>query len=371
VDGSALGPFDHARWRSESEDDRTVARLVLCGRGATEATEEARAAGVVAAWTNRCRELVDAPPNELTPDELAAAAREIAARVSDLASEELDVAGIEAAGMNLLAAVGRGSRVPPRLIVLRYEPENAAGDPVLGLVGKAVTFDSGGLSLKPIASMEDMKSDMAGGAAVVAAMGAIGELELPLRVVAVVAACENMPGGNAYRPGDVLTGLNGKTIEITNTDAEGRLVLADALVHARNLGATHLLDLATLTSGIVVAMGDFYAGLFANDDEWRGVVHEAGRASGDHVWPWPLHPTYDRYIESPFADMKNASLLRQGTPVYAARFLSKFAGEGPWAHVDMAGTGYLDRGRDDYYPEVGATGFGVRLATQLAQRLAA
>jgi leucyl aminopeptidase len=367
VDGSALGPFDHARWRSEPEVDGAVTRLVLCGRGAGEAAEEARVAAVVAGWTNRCRELVDAPPNELTPDGLADAAQEIAAHFSSLTFEQLDAEGIEAAGMNLLAAVGRGSRVSPRLIVLRHEPEKASADLVLGLVGKAVTFDSGGLSLKPAASMEDMKSDMAGGAAVVASLGAIAELELPLRVLAVVAACENMPGGNAYRPGDVLTGLNGRTVEITNTDAEGRLVLADALVHARNLGATHILDLATLTSGMVIAMGDFYAGLFANDDAWRERVRAAGQSSGDHVWPWPLHPTYDRYIESPVADLKNASTLRQATPIYAARFLSEFAGPGPWAHVDMAGTGYLDRSRDDYYPTAGATGFGVRLVAELAR----
>jgi leucyl aminopeptidase len=371
VDGSALGPFDHARWRSAPEDDGTVKRLVLCGPGAGAAKEEARVAAVVADWTNRCRELVDAPPNKLTPDGLAAAAREIGARFSGLAFEDLDAEGIEAAGMNLLAAVGRGSRVPPRVVVLRYEPEGARGSLVLGLVGKAITFDSGGLSLKPSAAMEDMKSDMAGGGAVVASLGAIAELELPLRVVAVVAACENMPGGNAYRPGDVIAGSNGRTVEITNTDAEGRLVLADALVHARNLGATHLLDLATLTSGMVVAMGDFYAGLFANDDEWRERVLAAGQTSGDHVWPWPLHPSYDRYLESPFADLKNASTLRQGTPIYAARFLGEFAGEGPWAHVDMAGTGYLDRSRDDYYPTLGATGFGVRLVAELARSLAA
>jgi leucyl aminopeptidase len=371
VDGAALGPFDHARWRSDREDDRTVERLILCGPGAAEAAEAARSAGVVAAWTNRCRELVDAPANELTPAALAAAAREIAADAPGLAFEELDEEGIGEAGMNLLAAVGRGSRTPPRLVVMRYEPETPREDLVLGLVGKAVTFDSGGLSLKPPAAMEDMKSDMAGGGAVVAAMGAIAELELPLRALAVVAACENMPGGSALRPGDVVTGLNGKTVEITNTDAEGRLALADALVHARNLGATHVLDLATLTSGMVVAMGDVYAGLFANDDQWQERIRAAGEASGDLVWPWPLHPSYDRYTKSPFADLKNSSLLRQATPIYAARFLQQFAGDGPWAHLDMAGTGYLEHGRDDYYPMLGATGFGVRLVAELVRDLAA
>jgi leucyl aminopeptidase len=267
--------------------------------------------------------------------------------------------------------VARASSVPPRLIVLRYEPEGARDDLVLGLVGKAVTFDSGGLSLKPAASMEDMKSDMGGGGAVLAALGAVAELELPVRIIAVVAACENMPGGNALRPGDIVSALNGKTVEVTNTDAEGRLVLADALVYARQLGATHLVDLATLTYGISVALADVYGGLFANDNEWGERLRLAGEASGDIVWPMPLHPSYDRYLASEFADLKNSSLLRQGTPVYAARFLHAFAGDGPWAHVDIAGTSYLERGRGDYYGSLGATGFGVRLIAELVRGLAA
>ncbi|HEY7196876.1 MAG TPA: leucyl aminopeptidase [Gaiellaceae bacterium] len=370
VDGAALGPYDHGRWRSEREEDRTVERLVLCGEGAADAAEEARIAGVVAQWTNRCRELVDAPPNELTPARLAEVAEEVAAGSPNLTFEALAGDEIEQAGMRLLAAVARGSRVPPRLIVMHYEPAEADAELVLGLVGKALTFDSGGLSLKPPAGMEDMKSDMAGGGAVIAAMGAIAELELPVRAIAVVASCENMPGGDAVRPGDVVTSLGGKTVEITNTDAEGRLALADALVHVRNLGATHLVDLATLTGGMVIAMGDVYAGVFGNDDAWRERIRAAGESSGDRLWPWPLHRSYKRYTDSPFADLKNSSLVRQGTPVYAAQFLAEFAGDGPWAHVDMAGTGYLERGRDDYYSTLGATGFGVRLLAELARGLA-
>jgi leucyl aminopeptidase len=369
VDGAALGPFDHGRWRSERDED-VVEQLTFCGTGATQVTEHARAAGIVAAWTNRCRTLVDTPASELTPAALAARAREIADGSPSLSCAELGPEEIEAAALNLLAAVARGSRVPPRLIVLRYEPEGARDQPVLGLVGKAITFDSGGLSLKTPASMEDMKSDMAGGGAVLAALGAVAELELPVRIVGVVAACENMPGGNALRPGDIVRGLNGTTVEITNTDAEGRLVLADALVYARNIGATHVIDLATLTGGVVIAMGDVYAALFANDDELLERLRAAGDASGDLVWPWPLHPSYDRYLDSPFADLKNSSLLRQGTPAYAARFLQRFAGDGPWAHVDMAGTGYLERGRGDYYSSLGATGFGVRLVAEFVRDLA-
>jgi leucyl aminopeptidase len=190
-----------------------------------------------------------------------------------------------------------------------------------------------------------------------------------LRVLAVVPSCENMPGGHAYRPGDIITALNGKTIEVTNTDAEGRLILADALWHARELGATHLIDLATLTGAMVVAMGDYYAGLFGNDGEWVETIHEAAEASGDHAWIWPLHETYRRFIESSFADMKNSSEYRQGSPILAARFLEEFVGEGPWAHLDIAGTAYLERGREDYYDCPGATGYGVRLLAELARRL--
>ena len=179
-----------------------------------------------------------------------------------------------------------------------------------------------------------------------------------------------MPGGRAYRPGDIVTALNGKTIEITNTDAEGRLVLADALVDARRRGATHILDMATLTGAVVVALGDFYAGLMGNDKDWLGQIQGAAEASGDHAWVLPLHETYARYIKSIYADMKNSSDLRQAGPIYAARFLQEFAGEGPWAHLDIAGTGYLERSRGDYYTAKGATGYGVRLIAALAERLA-
>jgi leucyl aminopeptidase len=219
--------------------------------------------------------------------------------------------------------------------------------------------------------MEDMKGDMSGGAAVVAGLGAIADLELPIRTVAVVAACENLVDGRSYRPGDILTAANGKTIEVTNTDAEGRLVLADALWYARREGATHLLDLATLTGAMELALGDLYAGMFANDDAWSADVLAAAAASGDHLWRFPLHPRYRRYIQSAYADMKNASTLKQASPALAAEFLREFVGEGPWAHVDMAGPGFLDRSRGDFLTQQGGTGYGVRLAVALAERLAA
>jgi leucyl aminopeptidase len=179
-----------------------------------------------------------------------------------------------------------------------------------------------------------------------------------------------MPGGGAFRPGDILTAMNGKTIEVTNTDAEGRLVLADALWWARGQGATHLLDLATLTGAMELALGDLYAGVFANEREWLDLVVEAGEASGDHAWPWPLHRRYRRYVDSPFADMANSSILRQGSPVLAAEFLREFVGDGPWAHIDMAGPGFLSRSRGDYLSQAGGTGYGVRLIVALAERLA-
>ena len=271
--------------------------------------------------------------------------------------------------MGAFAGVAQGSHHPARLIVMRYDPAQAIGDTVLGLVGKAVTFDTGGISIKPALYMEDMKGDMAGGAAVIEGLGAIAQLGLPVRVIAVVAATENMVGGGSYRPGDVLRAMNGKTIEITNTDAEGRLILADALHYARQQGATHLVDFATLTGAMEKALGDLYAGVFGNEDSWRDEVVAAGEASGDHAWPWPMHRRYRGYIESAFADMKNSSVRGQAIPAYAASFLEEFVGEGPWAHVDMAGTGFYTWPRNDYLGQKGGTGYGVRLIVELASRL--
>jgi leucyl aminopeptidase len=218
--------------------------------------------------------------------------------------------------------------------------------------------------------MEDMKGDMAGGAGTLLGIGAVAALGLPVRALAVIAAAENLPGGDAFRPGDILRAANGKTIEIVNTDAEGRLVLADALWYARREGATHVLDIATLTGAMELALGDQYAGLFTNDDDWRDRIVAAGERSGDLTWPFPLHARYRRYVDSTYADMKNASTLRQGGPALAAKFLEEFAGEGPWAHLDMAGPGFLERSRGDYYRVPGGTGYGVRLIAELAGSLA-
>jgi leucyl aminopeptidase len=369
VEGVVLGAYDALRWKTNRPERSTLERLVIVADGDGIEPAVSRAA-IVARWTNRARDLSNAPANELTPERLAATAEEIAA---DQPTLSVDAIGLERArelGMGAFGAVAQGSRNEGRMIVIRYEPEAPASETVLGLVGKAITFDTGGISIKPSEGMQEMKHDMSGGAAVVGAMGAIAELGLAVRTIAVVAAAENMPDGAAYRPGDILTASNGKTIEVISTDAEGRLVLADALVYARNEGATHVVDLATLTGAMVVALGDLYAGVFANDDGWREQIVEAGAASGDLVWPMPLDRRYRRMIDSDYADMRNTGRWRMAGAQAGAELLQEFAGEGPWAHVDIAGPAALSYGRGDYLSQKGGTGYGVRLLAALATRLA-
>jgi leucyl aminopeptidase len=368
VEGTILGGYSPARWKTNGDGrPKEIDRIVL-------PSDDVRAAGeraaLLAERTNRARDLVNMPPNELYPETFAEQAAALAGEHEHLTATALGPKEMEELGMGALLAVGAGSHNEPRLIVLRYEPPRAPRDVVLGLVGKAITFDSGGISIKSAGGMDAMKGDMAGGAGVLHGIGAIAALGLPVRVVAAIAAAENLPSGHAFRPGDILHAANGKTIEIINTDAEGRLVLADALWYARREGATHVIDLATLTGAMVIALGDLYAGFFANDDAWRDRIIAAGDRSGDHVWPFPLHPRYRRYVDSAYADMKNGSTLREGSPVLAAEFLQEFAGEGPWAHVDMAGPAFLDRSRGDYLLVPGGTGYGVRLIAELASSFA-
>jgi leucyl aminopeptidase len=370
VEGTILGAYSPGRWKTGDGERRPLERIVLGHFDDPAILAAAERAALLAERTNRARDLANMPPNELDPERLAEHAQQLAGEHEHLTAHSLGPAEIEELGMGALAAVGRGSHSEPRLIVLRYDPPKPARpDLLLGLVGKAITFDSGGLSLKQAARMEDMKGDMAGGAGTLHGIGAVAALGLPVRAIAVLAAAENLPGGDAFRPGDILRAANGKTIEIINTDAEGRLVLADALWYARREGATHVLDLATLTGAMELALGDLYAGVFANDDDWRDRVVAAGRRSGDLAWPFPLHPRYRRYVDSAYADMKNGSLLRQGSPALAAEFLHEFAGDGPWAHVDMAGPGFLERSRGDYFRVPGGTGYGVRLIAELATGL--
>jgi leucyl aminopeptidase len=369
ADGLVLGGYDAGAWKTDRPRRRVTDRLLLIGAD-DETLQLARRAERVAQWTNRARDLANRPPNDLTPERLAERAAEIAQSSGRLSYESFGRERIVDLGMGAFAAVAQGSHNDPRLIVLRYDPPDARDDLVLGLVGKAITFDTGGISLKTQDYMEDMKGDMSGGAAVIEGVGAVADLGIPLRVLAVVASTENMAGGGAYRPGDILTAMNGKTIEVINTDAEGRLVLADALCYARELGATHLIDMATLTGAMVLAMGDLYAGVYANDDGWRDRIVDAANTAGDHLWPLPLHRRYRRYVNSNFADLKNASILREGSPALAAEFLREFAGDGPWAHVDLAGPAFIRRSRGDYLSQQGGTGYGVRLIAELAGRLA-
>jgi leucyl aminopeptidase len=283
-----------------------------------------------------------------------------------LAVEILDEDEIRALGMGAFAAVAQGSYQEARLIQLRYEGPDADG-PLLAFVGKAVTFDTGGISIKPANKMSEMKFDMSGGAAVIEAIGAIARLRLPIRVLAVVGATENMPSGRSVKPGDVVRASNGTTIEVINTDAEGRLVLADCLAHAVAHGAERIVDLATLTGAIVSAFGSTYAGLMSNDDAWAKAVQGAGDASGELVWQLPLHSEYADAIKGRYADIVNSTENRKAGSITAAEFLHRFVGDVPWAHLDIAGTAN-DTGRS--YAPSGGTGFGVRLLVELARRMA-
>jgi leucyl aminopeptidase len=369
VEGTVLGAyrFDRYRRADAGEDGRGVEELVLSDHHDRSAA--VAAAAVVAEAVNRARDLQNTPANELTPTALGERARALAAEGRHLTAEVRGRDFLVGREMGAFAAVAQGSDAEPALIVLRYEhPDADAARPVLGLVGKAVTFDTGGISIKPAAKMHEMKFDMSGGAAVIEAVGAIARLELPLRLVAVVGATENMPSGRAMRPGDIVRAADGTTIEIDNTDAEGRLVLADCLLHARALGAGRLVDVATLTGAIVVALGSTYAGLMSTDDDLAAGLEAAGRASGDLVWRLPLHPEYAEMVKGRAADLVNATEARKAGSITAAHFLAHFAGDVPWAHVDMAGLSN-DVGRP--YAAKGGTGFGVRLLVELARRHAA
>ena len=323
---------------------------------------EGAEAAVAAEAQNAARDLVNAPANELTPTKLAARARELASELG-LECEVLGREQIRYAGMGAFAAVAQGTDEEPQLITLKYSPENAVG-PVLGLVGKAVTFDSGGISIKPAMKMSAMKSDMAGGAAVLEATGAIARLGLPVRVVAVLGSTENLINGRAVKPGDIVRSRSGTTIEIINTDAEGRLVLCDCLTHAREQGAERLVDVATLTGGMVVALGDVYAGYFASDDDWSETVRAAGDRAGEPLWRMPLHERYADAIKGRWADIDNATEDRKASPVVAAEFLHRFVGDAPWAHLDIAGLGW-DGGRP--YAAKGGSGFATRTLVEVAR----
>jgi leucyl aminopeptidase len=324
-------------------------------------------AALVAQAVNSARDLQNRPANDLTPTALAEYAVGLAGEIEALSVEVEGRAGIAARGMGAFTAVAQGSEQEPALITLRYEPTARGGGadgPVLGFVGKAVTFDSGGISLKPGAKMAEMKFDMSGGAAVIEAVAAIARLGLPVRLVAVVGATENLPSGRSVKPGDIVTAQNGKTIEVNNTDAEGRLVLADCLCHAVGLGAERIVDLATLTGAVIVALGSTYAGLMGNDDDFAAQIAAAGERTGEIVWRLPLHEEYDELVKGTYGDLDNAPEARKAGTIVGAAFLSNFVGTTPWAHLDIAGSAW-ELGRA--YVGKGASGYGVRLLVELAR----
>ena len=367
IEGLMLGAFSDQRYKTSSEDEPVPADLRDVGVVVRAEQDQEAWRGALKGWQfasacNLARELANDPSNLLTPSVFADRANELAG-TAGCTVEVLDEAAIRELGMGLLLGVARGSREPPRLVVMRHEPPDAPAEPVLGFVGKGVTFDSGGISIKPSDGMDLMKRDMAGGAAVVGAMRAIASLKLGVRVIGIVPMTENMPGGRAIKPGDILTGASGKTAEVLNTDAEGRLILADALWYAKQLGATHLVDVATLTGACVVALGHAASGLFGEPDDWLAEVRAAGERAGERLWPLPLYEDYREQLRSEMADLANVG-GRAGGACTAAMFLRAFVESPPWAHVDIAGTAWPAKERGPFGK--GATGVLVRTLAELA-----
>ena len=365
TEGIALSAFSADRYKSVDRGAPPLDEALIIA-GPVEEPSELEAAidrgRILGESSNIARELSNEPSNVLTPTVFAERASDIcgAAGISVTILGQREISDL---GMGLLLGVARGSAEPPRVIVMRHSPPGAPQSPVLGLVGKGITFDTGGISIKPADGMERMKDDMAGGAAVVCAMRAIGLLQAPINVIGIVPTTENMPGGRALKPGDVLTSAAGKTVEVINTDAEGRLVLGDALWYAQKLGATHLVDVATLTGAAVVALGKGASAIFGQPDAWVNVVRETADAAGDRCWPMPLFEEHAEQLRSEIADMLNTG-GRPGGACTAAMFLKEFAGGLPWAHLDIAGTAWFDEAKP-WMPK-GASGVAVRGLAELA-----
>jgi leucyl aminopeptidase len=363
AEGLTLSEYDAGTYKTTDPPPAEAPIWTVASTDANAGTTAAVARGrLLGECSNLARGLANEPGNTLTP-------REFARRISAIATEVgvqvdvLDETRIAELGMGLLLGVARGSSEPPRLIVFRHDPRGAPPGPVLGLVGKGVTFDTGGISIKPADGMERMKDDMSGGAAVACAMRAIALLQAPIRVIGVVPATENMPGGRAIKPGDVLKSAEGKTVEVINTDAEGRLILGDGLWYARQLGATHLVDIATLTGACVVALGKTTSGLFGTPPAWVEQIRRVAIRAGDRVWPMPVFDDYRDQLKSEIADFTNTGGRPAGS-ITAALFLKEFTGGLPWAHLDVAGTAWAEDARP-YLPK-GPTGVGVRTLAELA-----
>jgi leucyl aminopeptidase len=363
ADGLSAAEFDGGVYKHDPDPGPATCAVTIVAPGASAGDVAAAVARgrIIGESANFARALANEPANVLTPVELAGRV-EAAARKAGLGVDVLDEPRIHELGMRLLLSVSQGSALPPRVIVLRHDPPDAPAAPVLGLVGKGITFDTGGVSIKPADGMERMKDDMTGGAAVAGALISLARLGAPLRVIGVIASAENMVSGRATRPGDVIRGASGTTVEVINTDAEGRLVLGDALWYAQQLGATHLVDVATLTGAIVVALGRHVSGLFGQPDSWVHAVREAALSAGDRVWPMPIYEEAREQLKSEIADMIN-SAGRPGGAVTAAAFLREFVGDAPWAHLDVAGTAWAET-KEPYQPK-GATGVAVRTLTEL------
>ncbi len=370
VEGALLGLYTFRMYKhtEHTSNGNSVSQLNILTESSADTASISQAieqGQALAEATNFARNLINEPPNVLTPAELANRATHMAKQFG-LEYEVFDKAKITELGMGGLLGVTQGSAEPPQFIVLRYRGGQTT-DKGMALVGKGITFDTGGISIKPAAGMDEMKGDMGGAAAVLGAIQAIAALKLNINVTALVPTCENMPSGTAYRPGDILRISNGKTIEIVNTDAEGRLILADALSYAVKEGLSPIVDLATLTGGIVIALGNVTTGVFSNDEQLTHEIVAAGRVAGEKFWPMPMDEEYGEAIKSDIADIKQTG-GRAASSITAAKILEHFVADTKWAHLDIAGTSYLENKKA--YQEKGATGVGVRTLAELARQLA-
>ena len=368
VEGALLGLYQYAPFKTvDRENLKDMDQLTIVAEESDFPLIEAavETAQVIAHAVCLTRDLVSTPSNRMTPAILAKEAAEIAIG-SGISCTVFDKAGLSELGMNSLLSVASGSNEEPRFIILEYTGGEPDAAPIV-LVGKGVTFDSGGICLKPSENMEKMKSDMAGGSAVLGAITACAGLRLPLNIVGLIPATENMPSGSALKPGDVFTSYSGKTIEVINTDAEGRLILADALAYASNYKPAAIIDLATLTGACVIALGDEVIGMFGTDDKLKGELREAAKETGELVWELPLWKNYQEQIKSDIADYKNHGGRGAGA-ITAAAFLGNFAGDFPWVHLDIAGPAWVDK--DKTYIPKGASGTGVRLLVEFLRNRA-
>ena len=366
VEGAHVGNFDPDYYRSDRKDQKIDEITILAAGDKAALEKAANEAQIIGESQNFTRDLVNEPSNRMTPTILAERAKKMCAEVG-LKSEVYGADKIKEMKMGAFWSVAQGSDEPPALIVMKYEPAGAPANPVLGLVGKGITFDTGGISIKPADGMEKMKYDMAGGATMIGAMRALALLKPKIKVIGIVCATENMPSGKAQKPGDVQIAMSGKSIEIINTDAEGRLVLADGLHYARQLGCTHLVDAATLTGAVVVALGYSNAGVFANDDDMYKRFQAANAKAGEKMWRLPLDDEYKEQIRSSIADIMNTG-GRWGGAITAAMFLKEFAEETPWIHLDIAGTAWMEEQKP--WIAKGPSGIALRSLVEFARSLA-